>query len=52
MMRHDPSYLRSLTQITQRNLPLDSLASLSQQAIADHIGHVLIKRGTGTTYDS
>ena len=39
-------------QITQRNLPLDSLASLSQQAIADHIGHVLIKRGTGTTYDS
>ena len=54
MMHHDPSYLRSLIliQITQRNLPLDSLASLSQQAIADHIGHVLIKRGTGTTYDS
>lgn len=54
VMHHDPSDLRPLIQIqiTQRNVPLDSLANLSQQAIADHIGHVLIKRGTGTIYDS
>ena len=53
-MYHDLSDFGPLIQIqiTQRNVPLDSLANLSQQAIADHKGHVLIKRGTGTTYDS
>ena len=53
MMHHDPSDLGPLIQIqiTQRNVPLDSLTNLSQ-AIADHIGHELIKQGTGTTYNS
>ena len=53
-MYHDLSDLGPLIQIqiTQRNVPLDSLANFSQQATADHIGHVLTKRRTGTAYDS